>query len=151
MRLKNYVDISTKTTTFALTDVRVVLKSLLSGVHYCHERNIIIRNLTPDTIMVKKGGGILAASTIYEVKITDFSCAVTNGSTKCLSDHPLFDWNDVPYSAPEALLELPYTKSMDIWSVGVLLYMMIAGELPFVNEDDMALLNSIKVQYPLLI
>lgn len=151
-RLKNFIDSTSKTSSFAIGDVRTIVKSLLAGIHYCHERNIIIRNLTPDTIMVKKSGGIMHASTIYEVKITDFSCAVLNGSTKSLSDHPLFDWNDVPYIAPEALLEQPYSKSMDMWSVGVLIYLMIAGDLPFANsEDDKVLLNAIKVSssYPL--
>eukprot|EP01039_Chlorochromonas_danica_P003927 gene3927-4291_t len=144
-RLKNFIDSTSKTSSFAIGDVRTIVKSLLAGIHYCHERNIIIRNLTPDTIMVKKSGGIMHASTIYEVKITDFSCAVLNGSTKSLSDHPLFDWNDVPYIAPEALLEQPYSKSMDMWSVGVLIYLMIAGDLPFANsDDDKVLLNAIK-------
>lgn len=144
-RLKNFIDISNKSTPFGPADVRNILKSLLAGIHYCHERNIIIRNLTPDTIMVKKSGGIINASTIYEVKITDFSCAVPTGTTKNLADHPLFDWADVPYLAPEALLDQAYGRSMDMWSVGVLLFMMVSGELPFVNDDDKLLINCIKV------
>lgn len=125
--------------------MRNITKSLLGGINYCHERNIIIRNLTPDTIMVKKSGGIMHASTIYEVKITDFSCAVPVGSTKNFADHPLFDWADVPYLAPEALLDSPYGKSMDLWSLGVLVFLMLSGDLPFFNEDDKVLLNMIKV------
>eukprot|EP01031_Cornospumella_fuschlensis_P039431 gene39431-48008_t len=145
MRLKNFVDLANKTTQFSVSDVRNIMKSLLGGVNYCHDRNIIIRNITPDTIMVKKGGGLLAASTIYEVKITDFSCAVINGSTKSLADHPLFDWSDVPYAAPEALLNEPYGKPMDVWSLGVLLFLMLSGELPFFNEDDNTMINAIKM------
>lgn len=144
-RLKNFIDTANKTSQFGQTDVRNIMKSLISGVNYCHERSIIIRNLTPDTIMVKKSGGIMHASTIYEVKITDFSCAVPVGSTKNFSDHPLFDWADVPFLAPEALLDQPYGKSMDVWSMGVLLFLMLSGDLPFQNEDDKILLNTIKV------
>eukprot|EP00981_Chlorochromonas_danica_P009933 scaffold2913_cov181-Ochromonas_danica.AAC.27 len=81
----------------------------------------------------------------YDIGLRVRICAVLNGSTKSLSDHPLFDWNDVPYIAPEALLEQPYSKSMDMWSVGVLIYLMIAGDLPFANsDDDKVLLNAIK-------
>ena len=61
-----------------------------------------------------------------------------------LCDHTLFEWNDVPFMAPEALLGHPYSFAMDVWSIGVLLYMMVSGELPFASPDDKDLVNSIK-------
>jgi serine/threonine protein kinase len=56
----------------------------------------------------------------------------------------LFEWNDVPYLAPEALLGHPYSTAMDVWSIGVLLFMMVAGELPFDSADDKELVEKIK-------
>eukprot|EP01034_Spumella_vulgaris_P029852 gene29852-36972_t len=100
---------------------------------------MIIRNLTADNIMVKSNG-----KDSYEVKICDFSLAVHVGSLKVLCDHPLFEWNDVPYLAPEALLGHPYSTAMDVWSVGVLLYAMICGRLPFDSPNDKDLVEMIK-------
>jgi serine/threonine kinase 33 len=139
MRLKHFIDFKDKTTKLSAQDSRKIIKSLISATNYCHTNGVIVRNLTADSIMVKSVG-----TDSFDVMITDFSLAVPDDSLKVLCDHTLFEWDAVPYMAPEALLGHPYTNKMDIWSIGVLLYLMVSGELPFVNTDDKELINSIK-------
>jgi serine/threonine protein kinase len=139
MRLKHYVDVRNKTTKLTPADSRKIIKSLISAVSYCHTNDVIIRHLTAENIMVKSNG-----KDGFEVKICDFSLAVPMGSIKVLCDHPLFEWNAVPYLAPEALLGHPYSTAMDVWSIGVLLFLMVAGRLPFDSADDKDLVEMIK-------
>eukprot|EP01034_Spumella_vulgaris_P034599 gene34599-42678_t len=115
------------------------MRSVLSATAYCHANGFIVRNLTADNIMVKKVG-----ECVYETKIADFSQAVVAGSDKCISDHTIFEWADVPYMAPEALLGQSYSTAMDVWSIGVLLFTMLSGELPFDDADDQKLIEKIK-------
>jgi len=141
-RLKNFIDFKNSTSLFNERDVKYVIKALASAVQYCHDRNIILRNITADSIMVRKTND---SAKPLEVCIADFSFATVVGSTKVLVDHPLFDWNDVPYIAPEALVGSTYNTAMDLWSIGVLTYLMLTGMLPFSSDDDRTLVHSIKM------
>jgi serine/threonine protein kinase len=139
MRIKHFIDFKNKTTTFTINDTRSIIRSILSATAYCHNNGIIIRNLTADNIMVKKTG-----DGVFETKIADFSQAVEVGSTKVLCDHTVFEWADVPYMAPEALLGQSYSTPMDVWSIGVLLFTMLSAQLPFAAHDDQVLVEQIK-------
>jgi len=139
MRLKHFVDVKNKTTRLTIPDCRSIIRSIISATSYCHANGVIIRNLTADNIMVKS-----SAKDCFDVMITDFSLAVPAGSLKVLCDHTLFEWDSVPYMAPEALLGHPYSFAMDVWSIGVLLYSMVSGELPFESADDQELVHMIK-------
>jgi len=48
------------------------------------------------------------------------------------------------YVAPEVLLQKPYGKSCDIWSIGVVAFILLSGTPPFYEEDNFALFESIK-------
>lgn len=140
-RIKNFIDFKNSKTLFNERDVKYVIKSLASAVQYCHDRKIILRNITADSVMVRKTNDNAKP---LEVCIADFSFATVVGSSKVLADHPLFDWSDVPYIAPEALVGNTYSTPMDCWSLGILTYLMLTGMLPFASEDDRTLVHSIK-------
>lgn len=147
MRMKNYVDLRNRKSSFTMVETRKIFKALFSAVTHCHEHMVIVRNLTMDNIMIRKRDP--AASTgasngkksedvgDYEVKIADFGQAVEFGCKLPVAEHALFDWNQVPYFSPEAVLRLPYNQASDIWSLGVLLFAMVSGELPFAVDDYM--------------
>ncbi len=99
MRIKHFIDFKNKTTSLTTRDTQSIMRSVLSATSYCHTNGFIVRNLTADNIMVKKVG-----DGVFETKIADFSQAVAVGSTKQICDHTTFEWADVPYMAPEALL-----------------------------------------------
>jgi len=79
----------------------------------------------------------------FSTKIADFSLAVMNGSVDFICESPYFSWPQVSYIAPEALTGITYSSTMDVWSIGVLLYMMVTNSLPFSSAVDAELLDRI--------
>ncbi|KAK4231061.1 hypothetical protein QBC38DRAFT_451785 [Podospora fimiseda] len=99
-------------------------RQIMSALEYCHSLNICHRDLKPENILLKGNG---------QVKIADFGMAALQQNpnhqlqTACGSPH---------YAAPELLRHQPYKGSaVDIWSMGVILYAMLAGRLPFDDPD----------------
>lgn len=138
-RLRNFVDWKKHESSLTTQEVKDIFQSLVAVVNYVHDKRYIIRNLLPDNIMLRKDGDK------YMAKLTDLSYVVPFGSNENLADHPLFDWGDVPFTSPEALLGPSYNQSTDIWSLGVVLYVMLTHHLPFYHEDDKTLVHTIKV------
>jgi serine/threonine-protein kinase HSL1, negative regulator of Swe1 kinase len=108
-------------------------RQIMSALEYCHSLNICHRDLKPENILLKDNG---------QVKIADFGMAALHQTsthrlqTACGSPH---------YAAPELLRHQFYKGSaVDIWSMGVILYAMLAGRLPFDDEDLNVMLNKAK-------
>lgn len=114
-------------------------RQMLSAVGHCHSLNICHRDLKPENILMTSDGSI---------KIADFGMAALHQSpgyklrTSCGSPH---------YAAPELIKGDKYRgDKTDIWSLGVILFAMLAGRLPFdvdgsAGQDWMhILLNRIK-------
>jgi serine/threonine protein kinase len=106
---------------------RAYVRQLVSGIAYCHEQGVSHRDLKPENLLLN-GDGVL--------KISDFglsAMAVPNElmQTTCGTPH---------YVAPEVLMDKGYHgEPADIWSVGVIIYVLLAGFLPF-DEPTMAAL-----------
>ncbi|OAA62507.1 serine/threonine-protein kinase [Niveomyces insectorum RCEF 264] len=105
-----------------------VFRQIMSAVQYCHMYNICHRDLKLENILLKSDG---------QIKIADFGMAALHQGpryhlqTSCGSPH---------YAAPELLKARPYRgDKADIWSMGVILFVMLAGRLPF-DEEDMGLM-----------
>jgi len=67
-----------------------------------------------------------------EIKITDFGLSKIVGP-KETSKEP---FGTLSYAAPEILQGLPYNKAVDIWSFGIILFLILSGCLPFDDDDD---------------
>ncbi|KAK0729778.1 hypothetical protein B0H67DRAFT_547866 [Lasiosphaeris hirsuta] len=108
-------------------------RQMMSALEYCHFLNICHRDLKPENILLKADG---------TVKIADFGMAALQQSpahqlrTACGSPH---------YAAPELLRQQYYKGSaVDIWSLGVILFAMLAGHLPFDDPDQKVMLAKAK-------
>ena len=100
-------------------EARALFKQLLSAMNYCHNQGIVHRDLKPDNIMVEKDG---------RVKIIDFGLGIQVKPGQKLN---LF-CGTYPFSAPEVLLSRPYDgPKIDVWTLGVVLYFMVTGKVPF--------------------
>ena len=107
-------------------DAKEVSRKLLMAVAYCHEKKIANRNLKPENLLLK-------ANSDTDVKISDFGYAKTvtfpnSLRTQCGTEG---------YVAPEILEHRPaYDVSCDMWSLGVILYIVLGGYRPFRGEGE---------------
>ena len=67
-----------------------------------------------------------------EIKLVDFGLSKTFGPGETCNE----PYGTICYVAPEILLQQPYDKSVDCWSLGIIIYLMLARHLPFDSQDD---------------
>ena len=111
-----------------LTDVdkKLIIQGLLDGLIFLHKHNVIHRDLKAQNVLINREAGV------WTPKITDFGLSrqVMEQSTLTNSAIGL----SVNYAAPEQILNRKIYKNVDIWSLGVLIYRIIADELPFKSK-----------------
>lgn len=92
------------------------MRSILSGMDYVHNMNIVHRDLKPDNILVGD------RTDMSSIKIADFGL-----SAKC-SFAALDDNCGTPiFMAPEIAFDNEYAKSVDLYSIGIIMYMLLTG------------------------
>ncbi|XP_055916407.1 uncharacterized protein LOC129949155 isoform X2 [Eupeodes corollae] len=96
-----------------------VFTQLVSAVQYCHSRGVVHRDLKAENVLLDKD---------MNIKLADFGF-----SNKYNEGTPLKTWcGSPPYAAPEVFQGLEYDgPKADIWSLGVVLYALVCGALPF--------------------
>ena len=117
-----------KSKKFNFTERRAaeLIYQLAKGIKYLHKYGIIHRDLKPDNIMLTE------ASDKGNIKIMDFGLSKILGKKEKTTD----GFGTLTFVSPEVLIRKPYNKEVDIWSLGVILYLMLSGDLPFDDPDD---------------
>ena len=92
---------------------------------YCHERSICHRDLKPENLLVDDQDN-------DQIKIIDFGTAQEFDPDEKMSQ--LF--GTAYYIAPEILLSKKYDEKCDLWSIGVIMYILLTGMPPFDGKDD---------------
>ncbi|OMJ94992.1 hypothetical protein SteCoe_1685 [Stentor coeruleus] len=113
--------------------LKKIMKQLLIGVSYLHNLRIVHRDLKLENILFKeKNGDVL-------VKIIDFDTSVK------LTDKGVISglYGTIYYMAPE-LINLEYNEKCDIWSLGIIMYALSTGELPYTGLSDHHILANIQ-------
>lgn len=115
-----------------------VIKSVVSALQYLHENGIVHRDLKPENLIY------LSPADDSAIKITDFGLAKYRSGVGAKSDEMTTACGTPGYVAPEVLKNEPYGKAVDLWSLGVILYILLCGFPPFYHESTAALYKQIK-------
>ncbi|RRT68749.1 hypothetical protein B296_00032169 [Ensete ventricosum] len=126
---------ASKGTPFAEPEAAAVVAALAEAVAACHRRGVVHRDVKPDNVLFDARG---------RLKLADF------GSAECFVGA---DGGRVPmrgivgtpwYVAPEVVTGREYGEKVDVWSVGVVMYMMLAGGLPpFYGESAVEIFDAV--------
>ena len=113
-----------------------IFKQLMSAVAYCHSQGICHRDLKPENIL------FLTKDENSPIKVIDFGLSKIFGESKPIDDKKKQKKKDMStrvgtayYVSPE-VLKGNYDEKCDIWSAGVILYIMLSGDPPFNGESD---------------
>eukprot|EP00037_Helgoeca_nana_P012917 m.118429 g.118429 ORF g.118429 m.118429 type:complete len:586 (+) comp21727_c0_seq1:78-1835(+) len=105
---------------------RVIFKQIVLALSHCHTLGYAHRDLKAENVVFTDAYASI-------VKLTDFGFSVKDSDDKMLSTM----CGSLMYSAPEILLAEPYKgKLADLWSLGILLYFMVSGNLPFDDSSE---------------
>jgi serine/threonine-protein kinase len=117
-----------------------IIEQVCSALGYAHHRGVIHRDIKPANVIVQPDG---------QAKIVDFGIARVQGSS---SEGGLTRTGNVigtiHYIAPERLRGRPFDGRSDIFAAGVMLYLMLTGELPFTGEDMTVLQKLVNEPHP---
>ena len=111
------------------------MKQILKAVCYCHGMNIVHRDLKPENILIVKR----MKNGCHPIKIIDFGTAKIFSKEK--KETLLI--GSAYYIAPE-VLDRNYTEKCDLWSCGVIMYILLTGRPPFGGNTDMEIMQKIK-------
>eukprot|EP01103_Thecamoeba_quadrilineata_P008336 TRINITY_DN180_c0_g2_i2.p1 TRINITY_DN180_c0_g2~~TRINITY_DN180_c0_g2_i2.p1 ORF type:complete len:383 (+),score=107.78 TRINITY_DN180_c0_g2_i2:50-1198(+) len=140
-------------TSYSEQQAATLIKQVFTGIHALHEKNIVHRDLKPENLLLSS-----KEEDAY-IKIADFGLAK---KIKSKSERMSEAVGTLMYIAPEIIKmarekrggnENPagYSMKVDVWSAGVILYIMMCGMPPFYDEDDKKLFDQIlsdPVEFP---
>eukprot|EP00826_Nyctotherus_ovalis_P041211 TRINITY_DN4122_c0_g2_i4.p2 TRINITY_DN4122_c0_g2~~TRINITY_DN4122_c0_g2_i4.p2 ORF type:complete len:228 (-),score=72.53 TRINITY_DN4122_c0_g2_i4:666-1349(-) len=117
------------------SDAAHIVKQLLSAVTYCHSRGVVHRDLKPENVLIDSIG----ADGKINVKVIDFGAALfVPPSVK------MVERLGTPYYIAPEVLNGNYNEKCDIWSIGVILYILLSGHPPFNGENDEEIMRAVK-------
>ena len=118
----------------AAHDALAIGREVAAGLAAAHRAGITHRDVTPANIFLTAGG---------PVKLLDFGIAALSGASTDASAG-----GTIPYMSPEQARGDPTDSRTDIWSLGVVMYRMLAGEVPFPGSDPAEVLAAIRDDAP---
>ena len=116
-------------------DGAIVMKQLLSAINYCHKKNIVHRDLKPENMLLEQD------KDLEKLKIVDFGTSLTFDPYRALDEK----LGTAYYIAPE-VIKKSYNEKCDLWSCGVIMYILLSGEPPFNDPkaDNEAIMKKVE-------
>lgn len=119
---------------FSEAQAAEILQKLLHAINHCHSNNIAHRDLKPENIMYSKKGDDA------EIKIIDFGLSKKTKTKKS----KLATMVGTPYYVAPEVLEGFYSFECDLWSIGVIMYILLSGYLPFSGNTRAEVFERVK-------
>ena len=125
---------------FSETQMAVIFRQIFSGLSYLHENNIIHRDLKLENILITDiEKSITTKEKLFNIKIIDF------GTAKIFDrKHSQYQIVGSSYYLAPEVINHSYNEKCDMWSAGVILYMLLCGVAPFDGKDDTEIIERIK-------
>ena len=102
-----------------------IIHKICMAVYYFHSYGITHRDLKPENILMT------SEEDDADIRILDFGLGKIIGPNEKCSE----PYGTIIYCAPEIILDYPYTKNVDSWSIGIITYIILYGLLPFWDKD----------------
>ncbi|KAK1335960.1 hypothetical protein QTO34_003760 [Cnephaeus nilssonii] len=134
---------------FSENETRWIIQSLASAIAYLHNNDIVHRDLKLENIMVKSSFTDDNNEMNLNIKVTDFGLAAKKygGSEAMLQNTCGTPTIWIPrneIAAPEVINDHDYSQQCDIWSIGVIMYILLCGEPPFFASSEEKLFELIR-------
>jgi calcium-dependent protein kinase len=118
---------------FSERDAAVLMKQVLQCINYCHQNHIIHRDLKPENILLEQN------KEFDQIKIIDFGTSLVFDPSRTL-DEKL----GTPYYIAPEVLNKNYDNKCDIWSCGVITYILLSGMPPFNGQSDQEIMKKVR-------
>jgi calcium-dependent protein kinase len=116
---------------FTEEEAAFMIKQILITINYLHNRKIVHRDIKPDNILIESMPTEKEPDLPWQIKVIDFGTAMRFKPGSKIKQ----TFGTSYYIAPE-VLDGAYNEKCDLWSTGVILYMMLSGRPPFTGADD---------------
>lgn len=109
----------------SVDDAKNLFNQLVDAVHFMHSKNIAHRDIKMENVLVSDSHPKI-------VTLLDFGFAARQRDDTLLTKTCF----TLDYAPPEILVKVPYTRKCDVWSLGVILYILLCGVEPFRPDDE---------------
>lgn len=118
-------------------ELRIFIKNIAECLAYIHDLGIVHRDIKPENILCDGNRLILTDFGLSKFVMPDYKLSELCGT--------------LDYVAPEVVNNIGYGKESDVWSLGVICYLIYYGQMPFTGDTDMETVQNIYLKHPLFL